>query len=170
MSLSRLDGLPPPYGSGSPETICQRPPLPAGLTGSIHSGCYGPRLISRDHLSPRRYGLDRCREGTCLEPSPKRKEIQPCFTSALMSQRNLVTTSLSIQKAKKQKASLWTIPVKLSKIFSNALRISLSLRKIYSLALKLREDSGKTSTPFSRTMDFVSSFLTLTTPASSGRL
>jgi hypothetical protein len=42
-SLSRLDGFAPPYGSGSPETICQRPPLPAGLTGSIHSGCYGPR-------------------------------------------------------------------------------------------------------------------------------
>jgi hypothetical protein len=112
MSLSRLDGLTPPYGPGSPETIPQRPPLPAGLTGSIHSGCYGPRLIPRDHLSPRLYGLGRCREDTCLRPSPKWKEIQPCFTSPLMSQRNLAVTSSSTQRAKKSKAPLWTIPMR----------------------------------------------------------
>jgi len=57
LSLNRLDDLPPPYGSDSSRTIYQRPPPPADLTGNIHSGCYCPRVPSRDHLSPRLYGV-----------------------------------------------------------------------------------------------------------------
>jgi hypothetical protein len=65
-SLSRVDGLTPPYGPDLSGTIRQRLPLPAGLTGNIHSGCYGSQLTLRDHLSPRLYELDPRREATCL--------------------------------------------------------------------------------------------------------
>jgi hypothetical protein len=47
--MRRLGGLPPPYETDSSGTICQRRPLPAGLTGNIDSGCYGPPLIQKDH-------------------------------------------------------------------------------------------------------------------------
>jgi len=72
-SLSRLDGLPPPYGPDPSGTICQRLPLPAGLTGNIDSGCYGPRLIPRDHLSPRLYEVRSMQGGNLLKTTTQKK-------------------------------------------------------------------------------------------------
>jgi hypothetical protein len=72
-SLSRLDGLPPPYGPEASGTICQRPPLPAGLTGNIHSGCYGPPLTPRDPLSPRLYRVRSVQGGYLLKAITQKK-------------------------------------------------------------------------------------------------
>lgn len=71
--LSRLDGFPPPYGSDPSETIGQRLPLPAGLTGNIDSGYYGPRLTPRDHLSPRLYKVRSPQGGYLLKVITQKK-------------------------------------------------------------------------------------------------
>jgi transposase len=55
------------------ETICQRLPLPAGLTGNIDSGCYGPLLTPRDHLSPRLYGVRSMQGGYLLKANTQKK-------------------------------------------------------------------------------------------------
>lgn len=78
-SLSRPDGFPPPYGPDPSGTICQRLPLPAGLTGNIHSGCYGPLLTPRDHLSPRLYGVRSMQGGYLLKTKNQKKGESTMF-------------------------------------------------------------------------------------------